>query len=159
MTKEITKAFILQQIQDKFKLRELEPEIFRFSEMVVPTYNIESHLGHWETLTSTVSITSVAGFVFYDVPANERWILRAYQIIYGATGAIKGSGLYITKRPISHAISMYLDLKKNQEVSYLVNLPNSVVLEHGNSLRYLIDTYVSTQDLRIDIDIWKEEIR
>ena len=158
MTKEITKAIILQQIQDKFQLRELEPEIFRFSEMVVPTYNIEQHLKHWEILSETVSITSATAFGFFTVPATERWVLRAYQVTFGATGPHKGSGLFMKYRP-NATDYIYLDLKKNQEISYLINLSPPVVLEPKNMLAYMIDTYVSVQDLTISIDVQKEEIR
>jgi hypothetical protein len=159
MTKEITKASILQEIQDKFGLREFEPAKFLFDETVVPVYDIERHLTKWEIMEMTVSITSAAGFYFFKVPANERWLLRAYQVIYGMTGAHKGSGLYIDYRPPSTATAMYLDLKKGQDVSYLVNLPNPVMLSPGNRLYYLIDDYTSTQNLTIDIDVQKEEIR
>ena len=158
MTKEITKAYILQQIQDKFKLRELEPEVFRFSEQVIPTYDVSQHLGNWVVLNATVSITSAASFVFFDVPETERWLLRSYLVIFGGTGAIKGSGLMVNQRPGSSDY-IYLDLKKGQEVSYLVNLPVSVVLHPGNELKYLIDTYVSTQNLTVRVDVLKEEIR
>ena len=159
MTKEITKAFILQEMEDKFKLRELSPEKFRFSEEVIPIYDIEQHLTSWEVRSSTVSITSATYFLFFNVPTNERWLLRAYQVIFGATGAHKGTGLYIWYRPPPTTETIYLDMKKNQEVSYLVNLLHPVVLESGNRLEYLIDTYVSTQNLTINIDIQKEEIR
>jgi len=156
MTKEITKAIILQEIQDKLKLREFTPAQFLFEESVVPTYDINQHLGHWEVLAKTVSITSTTNFTFFAVPSTERWTLRAYQVLYGMTGAIKGSGLYVAARPSS---SLYLDLKKGQEVSYLVNLPQHVVLEPGNVLEYYIDTYVSTQNLEIRVDVWKEQLR
>ena len=159
MTKEITKAFILQQIQDKFKLRDLTPEIFRFSEEVVPTYDIEQHLLHWEILSETKSITSSGSFTFFYVPSNERWLLRAYTVIFGMTGAIKGTGLFVSNRPPSSAEAMYMDMKKGQEISYLTILPTPIVLEPENILRYLIDTYVSTQDLSIRIDVQKEELR
>ena len=158
MTKEITKSYILQQIEDKFKLREFVPEKFTFSENVIPIYNIEQHLGTWEIINSTVTITSADAFILYTVPDDERWFLRAYLVIYGFTGAIAGSGMFITNRPTS-LYSMYLDLKKGQDVSYLVELNNPVVLQPGNTLRYLIDTYVSTQDLSVRIDILKEKIR
>ena len=159
MTKEITKAFILQQIQDKFKLRELAPEIFRFSEEVVPTYDIEQHLMTWEVMSETESITSATSFGFFTVPQNEQWLLRSYMVIYGMAGAIKGTGLYIAYRPTVAADMIYLDMKKSQEVSYLINLSVPVILHPGNMLRYMIDTYVSTQDLTIAIDVQKEEIR
>ena len=158
MTKEITKAFILQQLQDKFKLREFEPGKFLFSETVLPVYNVEPHLSTWEVLETTVSITSAAAFNFFIVPDNERWTLRAYQLLFGMTGAIKASGLLISHRP-TYLDSIYLDLKKGQEVSYLVNLPQLVVLQPGNTLRVLIDTYVTTQDLTVHVDIKREEIR
>ena len=158
MTKEITKAFILQQMQDKFKLRELEPSKFTFSEEVIPVYNVEQHLLHYEVEHLTQSITSAGATNFFYVPATERWTLRAYQVIYGATGAIKGTGLYISYRPATEDF-IYLDMKKGQEVSYLVNLPVPVILEPNSRLAYLIDTYVSTQNLTIDIDVQIEEIR
>ena len=158
MTKEITKANILQEIQDKFKLRELMPEKFSFSEMVIPVYDIESHLGKWDTETKTVSITSIAGFTFFTVPANERWFLRAYQLVFGATGAIKATGVLIINRA-GAGDYIYLDMVKGQEVSYVINLPNPVLLNPGNRLQIYIDTYVSTQNLSLIIDVLKEEIR
>ena len=158
MTKEITKAFILQQIQDKFKLRELIEERFTFSENVVPVYDITPHLGEWGVLSKTLSITSATSFLFFTVPPNEQWLLRAYMIVYGMTGAIKGSGVLINKRPPMGGY-IYLDLKKGQEVSYLVNLPICVKLHPGTEIKYLIDSYTTTQDLLIQIDVLKEEIR
>ena len=158
MTKEITKAYILQQIEDKFKLREFEPSPFVFSETVVPVYNIEQHLMSWHVYEKAVNITSAAAFVFFNVPDNERWLMRAYMVIFGATGAHKGTGLYIKNRTASGDY-IYLDMIKGQEVSYLVNLPTPVVLEPGNILSYSIDTYVSDQAITIFIDVQKEEIR
>ena len=158
MTKEITKAYILQQLQDRFKLREFEAAAFLFDETVVPTYNIGPHLGRFEVKHATVSITSATGFAFFTVPQTERWTLRAYQVIYGMTGAIKGTGLYAIWRP-GAVDYIYFDMTKGQEVSYLINLPVPVVLESSTRLFYNIDTYVSTQDLTIDIDVMVEEIR
>ena len=158
MTKEITKAYILQQLQDKFKLREFEPGNFLFSETVIPVYNIEPHLSTWEVKEKTVNITSADSFTFFTVPFNERWTLRAYQLIFQMTGAIKASGLLVSHRPTDPDY-IYLDLKKGQEVSYLVNLPQHVVLDPENMLKVLIDTYVSPQDLIVRVDVKREEIR
>jgi len=158
MTKEITKAIILQELQDKFQLRDFDPAKFLFDETVVPVYEVGDHLKTWEVLHATLPMTSATSFQFFTVPATERWVLRAYQVIYGAPGAIKGTGLYISMRPNGSDI-MYLDMTKNQEISYLTNLPHPVTLEPGNQLRYLIDTYVSDQDLTVYIDVQKEEIR
>jgi len=158
MTKEITKAIVLQEMQDKFKLREFEPAKFLFNETVVPVYNIEAHLETWMVAESTVSITSATSFVFFTVPQNERWLLRAYALIFGATGAIKASGLLVY-RTTAPTIAMYLDLTKGQEISYLRTMETTVPLNAGDTLRVLIDTYVSTQDLRVRIDYMKEEIR
>ena len=159
MTKEITKAKILQEIQDKFGLREFEAAKFLFDETVVPVYNIEGHLGVWSVDSATKSITSATDFIFFAVPEGERWLLRAYMIIFGATGAHKGSGLYMGYRPYPGINIMYLDLKKGQDVSYLVNLPAAVELAPKTQLKYLIDDYTSTQTLTIYIDVLKEKIR
>ena len=159
MTKEITKAFILQQIQDKFKLRELEPEVFSFSEQVIPVYNIEQHLQTWETKETQLSITSATSFEAYVVPETERWLLRAYQLIFYAEGAYKVSGVFVSQRPKGAGNYIYLDLAKGQTTSYLVTLPTPVVLEPGNKLYVLIDTYVSTASLDVILDVQKEEIR
>ena len=159
MSKEITKAFILQQIQDKFGLRELSPEIFRFSEEVMPVYNIENHVQTWISEFAEVSITATGGIEFFEVPQTERWYLRGYNVLFmGVADQIKVSGVYLTrvKTPTS---SLYLDLVKAQAISYAYNLPTSVTLNAGDKLKILVDTYVSTQDLRLYIDYMKEEIR
>ena len=158
MTKEITKARILQELQDKFGLREYEAENFLFSETVTPTYDIAPHLAKWEIEISLVSITSASSFLFFTVPETERWTLRGYLVLYGMTGAHKGSGLFVQFRPGVNEY-IYLDLLKAQEVSYIVNLPTPVVLEPGNRLYYMIDSYTSTQNLSINIDVLKEELR
>ena len=149
----------MQELQDKFGLREFEASRFLFNETVIPTYEIGGHLKKWEVTSNTQNVTTTGDIFFFEVPNTERWILRAYQVIYLMTGAIKGSGLIATLRPNTSAHFIYLDLKKGQEVSYLVNLPCPVVLEPGNMLKYVIDTYVSSQNLTIYIDIQKEEIR
>ena len=157
MTKEITKAYILQAIQDKFKLRELVPSTFTFSEEVVPVYNVEPHLTRWEIKQKTVNINAAAAFTFFTVPQDEQWLLRSYQVIYGMTGAIKGTGLYVYRYLSSYYI--YIDLKKGQEVSYLFTPPNPIVIQSLSTLSYAIDTYVSSQNLTISIDVQVEVLR
>ena len=157
MTKEITKAFILQQLEDKFGLRELEPEKFRFGESVVPTYDIGSHVREWDVLYTTKSVTSATFFTFFEVPQTERWYLRGYNVVFMATGAYKVSGIYLDRG--GNTFIIYLDLKEGQTVSYAVNLPTVAVLNPGNALRILIDDYTSTADLRLYIDVQKETIR
>ena len=158
MTKEITKAIILQELENKFQLREFLPAKFLFDETVVPTYSIEPHLTRFEIMHNTVSITSATGFAFFTVPQDEQWTLRAYQVIFGATGAHKGTGLYAIWRP-GEVDYIYFDMTKGQEISYLATLPQAVVLAPKTRLFYNIDTYVSTQDLTIDIDVSVEELR
>ena len=158
MTKEITKARILQELQDKFGLRELIPEKFAFSEIVTPTYDIAPHLTKWEVEAKTLTITSATSFLYFTVPQTERWTLRGYMIIFGATGAHKGSGLFAQFRPTVNDY-IYFDLTKGQDVSYVINLPTPVILEPGNRLYYMIDDYTSDQSLIINIDVMKEELR
>ena len=159
MTKEITKAFIIQQIQDKFQLRELTPEIFRFSEMVVPTYDVEQHLQHWESTTNTVYVTSAANYTFFTVPATERWVLRAYNVIFLGAGAFTVAGIYVLRHTRVNESFVYLDLTAAQTVSYLNTLPEAITLEPGDMLRINVDGYTSAQNLRMDIDYRKETLR
>ena len=158
MTKEITKSIILQEIQDKFKLREFDPAAFLFDETVVPVYEIGEHLKTWRVYNHSESITSTGDKLFFTVPPNERWTLRSYMVLFYSEGAYQVSGVYLAYRD---ALSdyIYLDLKKNQASSYLVNLPVPVVLEPNNRIYAYIDTYVSTANLRLYVDVQKEEIR
>ena len=159
MTKEITKAFILQQIQDKFKLRELEPEVFRFSEEVVPVYDIGQHLKIWESYREVVSITGSGAVDILTVPATERWLLRAYTVVF-VSGAYTIAGVYIlrnTKRDENDF--SYLDLTAGQSSSYLRTLPVPVVLEPGDELKFNIDGYTSSGSVVFHYDFMKEEIR
>ena len=159
MTKEITKAFIIQQIQDKFQLRELTPERFRFSEMVVPTYDVEQHLQRWESTTNTVYVTSAANYTFFTVPATERWVLRAYNVIFLGAGAFTIAGIYVLRHTRVNESFVYLDLTAAQTVSYLNTLPEAITLEPGDMLRINVDGYTSAQNLRMDIDYRKETLR
>ena len=159
MTKEITKAYILQEIQDKFKLRDFEPETFRFDEKVVPTYEIGKHLLSMETSISTASVSSAAAFPLYVVPQTERWFLHRYTAVFTGAGAIKTAGISLARAKSGHAHHLYLDLTKNQTMSYAVNLPYPVELESGDKLYVVCDDYTSTQNFILYIDYTKETIR
>ena len=156
MTKEITKARIIQEIQDKFALRELEPEVFSFSERVIPTYNVEQHLLAWTAKYETVQMTSAAAFEFFEVPENEKWKLRRYDVVFLAAGAYKVTGLYVARKGSSH---VYLDLKKAQTESYHIDLVEPVDLQPGDKIHVLIDDYTSTAGLRVYIDYQIEVVR
>jgi len=160
MTKEITKAVILQEMQDKLKLREFTPANFLFEETVVPVYDIEQHLEHPTTTYAEVSITSASFFLFFEIPPNEIWYLDTYNVIFMGAGAIAVTGLYISRkiRSPSDAV-IYLDMELGQTVSYTVNLSKAVKLLPGDKLYVYVDTYTSTQALRLYIDYVKEEIR
>ena len=156
MTKEITKAFILQEIQDKFKLRELIPEIFSFSENVIPIYDIGPHLQKWQTSKKVTSVTSAAAFKIFTVPQDKRWIIRSYMVIPMGAGAFTWAGLYIQR---SSQYFMYLDLKAAQTVATLTTLPTFLPLNPNDEIYLNIDGYTSTQNVEVYIDYVMEEIR
>jgi len=159
MTKEITKAYILQELGEKLGLREFEAEAFRFSEEVVPVYNIEPHLGRWEVGIAQKSITAgPQGYLFFTVPQNEKWYVRGYNIIFMAAGAYKVTGVYIDRR-IPTVSYIYLDMVEGQTVSYAKNLPVPAELNPGMRLYVYVDDYTSTADLQLSIDVLKETIR
>ena len=158
MTKEITLARIIQEITDKFKLRELEPEIFQFSEKVLPIYDIGSHLLKPSIQTKPVSITAgPAGYLFYTVPETEKWRFNAYNVIFMASGAYTVTGLYIQRVGSAHVV--YYDMTAGQSVSYAVVLTFPVVLFPGDAIYVYVDSYTSTAELRLYVDLTKEEIR
>ena len=158
MTKEITKAFILAQMEDKFGLRELIPERFSFSETVVPVYQVEQHVEHYLSGMSEVSITATGGYVFFTVPHDEKWILSRFNPVFIGISTIKITGIYI-KREETPTFIVYLDMVKGQDVSYAYNLPQPVVLVPKDEIKITVDTYVSTQNLRLYIDYMMEKIR
>ena len=158
MTKEITKAYILQQIQDKLGLRELVPGKFSFDESVVPIYNIEQHLRIQKAAYSEVSITSATGFVFFTVPADEKWFINGYNVIFMGSGAIKVAGVYVTRKSYA-TVFTYIDLTKNQAISYANYFITPISLGSGDKLSINVDEYTSTQNLRLYIDYMVEKIR
>jgi hypothetical protein len=158
MTKEITKARIIQEITDKFALRDLEPETFAFSEMVLPVYDIEQHLGEWETTFVSLSVTAIGGVQYYSVPYDEEWLLDAYNIVFMGAGAITVSGLFIERKNDPNKY-IYLDLTAAHTVSYCVVLPHPFLLQPGDTINVNIDGYTSTQDLRLYINHRKEKLR
>ena len=159
MTKEITKAYIIQEIEDKLKLRELEPSRFEFSETVVPIYNIEQHLRRTVVETKVVSITGTGGVTFFAVPQNEKWFVKAYTVIFLSSGAHTIAGVYVIRNDSGPILFSYLDLTAAQTTSYTVNLPKELELHSFDSLRINVDGYTSTANLQMNIDIEKEEIR
>ena len=158
MTKEITKAYILQEIEDKFKLRELTPETFRFSEEVVPIYNIGPHLSRGVIKYVQKNITSAGSMSFFAVPGTEAWVLNSYNVIFMGAGAFTVAGVYVTRAP-NHADAMYLDLTAAQTVSYSNNLPKPVMLRSGDIIAINVDGFTSAQNLRLYIDVTKEDVR
>ena len=158
MTKEITKAIVLQQIQDKFSLREFEPAPFLFDETVVPVYNIGTHFKHFYVQEKTESITSASGTRFFTVPDTERWIFSNYNITF-MTGTYTVTGLYSFRIRTSEFNSIYFDQELGRSGSYAINLPTPVVLNPGDTLEILVDGYTATGDLRLTVDTEVEEIR
>ena len=160
MTKEITKARIIQEIQDKLNLRELEPERFAFRETVVPIYDIAPHLQFHTADQKTLSITSIGGKSFFLVPDDERWILSGYTVTFVGAGAFTVSGVYIVrKKQQTSASYVYLDLTAGISVSYTMNLPKPLTLVPGDFIGVNIDSYTSTQNLIVFIDYIMEKIR
>ena len=158
MTKEITKAIILQQIQDKFGMREFAPAAFLFDETVVPVYNVERHLEEMWTKYITRSITSTGGELFLTVPGTERWHLKRYDVVFMGAGGYTVAGLYVERVNRSPADAyIYIDLEAAQSVSYHKDV--DVILNPGDAVKISIDGYTSTQDLRLYIDYLREEIR
>lgn len=157
MSKEITKANILQEIQDKFKMRELTPEIFRFSEEVLPIYDIGPHLMKPEVKTTIVSITSADSFLFYIVPDTERWHLHGYNVIF-MTGDYTVAGVIVSRFSIL-TDWFYLDLEAAQAASYIHVLPKDVVLSPGHKIYVNVDGYTNSGNLDLRLDVTVEEIR
>ena len=159
MTKEITKAYILQQLEDRFKLREYQKEDFLFSETVIPVYNIESHLFKWAVAFVEAAITTTGGKHFFIVPDTERWVLNGYNVIFMGAGAYTVAGIYITRADSGTDLFYYLDLAAGQSVSYIHHLSREVVLNPGDRLSANIDGFTTTQNLRLYIDYRIEELR
>ena len=159
MSKEITKAFILQEMQDKFKLRELEPEVFSFSETVIPVYNVEQHLEEWKADFIERSITGTGAEAFFVVPDDEKWSLWRYDVIFMGAGAYTVAGMYTRRRKDAVTDFCYLDLGAAKSASYHIELSVPVVLMPGDFLAVNIDGYTSTQNLRVYIDYLMEKVR
>jgi len=160
MTKEITKTIILQEMQDKLKLREFEPSNFLFEETVMPVYDIEEHLKHATARLLSLSITSIGGKHVYTVDDNEKIYLNGYDVIFMASGAYTVAGIYISRvLKLSASATVYLDLTAAQSASYHISLPFPLALYPGDSIMVNVDGYTSTADLRIIFDYNREEIR
>ena len=157
MTKEITKAKILQEMQDKLKLREFDSANFLFDETVIPVYNIEPHLLKEEVKHNITSVSSgPVGRVMYTVPWNEKWYMHGYNVIF-MTGVYTVAGLMVYRRLVEDYI--YIDLAAAQSTSYAVNLPKDVILHPGDMLALYVDGYTSTGNLELRIDATVEEVR
>ena len=160
MTKEITKANILQQLQDKFKLRELIPERFTFSEQVLPIYNIEPEVEYNVADFETVSVNGAPlPYLFFTVPETQRWHLNRYGVTFMAAGAYTITGVFIRRIHELASAAIYLDMTEGQTISYAHDLPKPVRLDPGDKIYVYADGYTSTADLRLYIDYLMEEIR
>ena len=157
MTKEITKSIILQEIEDKFALREFDSAKFLFSETVIPNYDVGHHLIKPEVKRSTKTITSAAYNTFFTVPDTERWFLDRYNVIF-MTGVFTISGVMVT-RPLVATDYIYLDLAAAISASYVYNLPQPVIIEPGEDIGINVDGWTSIGDLMLRIGVRVEEIR
>ena len=158
MTKEITKAHILQELGDKFKLREFAPANFLFDETVVPTYEIGGHLQTRTVESNTVSVTAgPMAYAFLHAPSTERWFLHRYNVIF-ITGVYTVAGVMIYRKS-AVARYIYVDLEAAQSVSYAVDLKKDVVLDSNDYLYIYVDGYTSTGNLQLRADVTKEIIR
>jgi len=156
MTKEITKAIILQEIQDKFKLREFLPAKFLFDETVVPVYDVQQHLVTWEVIDATVSITAgPSAYTFFTVPDGERWFMSGFNVIF-ITGAFTTTGCVIYRTQDDY---FYLDMLAGVNTSYAHDLPKDITLNAGDLVRMYVDSYTSTGNLRLSLNVAKETIR
>ena len=158
MTKEITKAIILQEIQDKFKLREFAPSQFLFDETVVPVYEIGSHLRKWGSKRFVIPISSATGHHVHTIPATEKWTLRAYTVVF-FSGAYTIAGMYIVRNKGEATTFSYLDLTAAQSVSYLHTMEQPVVLEPLDKIYINADDYTSTGNVYLYLDYMTEEVR
>ena len=159
MTKEITKVRILQELQDKFALREFVPANFLFDETVVPVYDIQQHLQRWGSNQYVRNVTATGPVAVVIVPENEKWKLRAYSVVF-LTGAFTIAGMYILRNLQDSAADFsYLDLTAAQSVSYLRTMSEAVVLETGDTLLFNVDGFTTTGTVQINLDLMKEEIR
>jgi len=156
MTKEITKAIILQELQDKFKLRDFDPAKFLFDETVVPTYDIGQHLAKLGVEDKIMSIASTGNTVFFTVPQNEKWTLHGYNVIF-MTGVYTIAGVYLLVPALAEYF--YLDLTAAQNTSYQHFLKHPVTLDSGDGIATNVDGYTSTGNLMIRVLVTKEEIR
>ena len=158
MTKEITRANILQEIQDKFKLREWEAERFLFSETVIPMYDIEPHLLSWEVTATNKTVSGTGGVLYHTIPDNEKWALNGYDVIF-VSGSYTVAGVYITRKKTGVSNFHYLDLAAAQSISYTKNLNFPIALAPGDKIYINIDGYTSTGSLQLRTDIAKETLR
>ena len=157
MSKEITKSYILQEIQDKFKLRDLIPSKFVFEETVMPVYSIEEHLVTNEAKAATKPISTIGGREFFLVPDDERWFLNGYTVVV-VTGTYTFAGVYITRKA-APSYFLYLDLTAAQTLSYAHFLPRKLTLSPGDIVGINIDGYTASGNLAMYIDYGKETIR
>ena len=157
MTKEITKAIILQQLQDRLKLREFDPAKFLLDETVVPTFDIRGELEVSTLAQNTKNITATGASGFFIVPQNERWRLTRYDVVF-MTGAFTVAGMYWRKGD-SVDNFVYLDLKAAQDTSYHITVNPAVVMPPNSFLNVNVDGFTSAGSLRVYIEYIKEELR
>lgn len=155
---EITKSIILQQLQDKFALREWIPERFSFLETVIPVYQIEQHLREWITADSgAISISSTTDFMTFTVPANERWYIRTYTGIF-ATGNYNIGAVKLNRA--NSDTTMYLEIEEHLNgLSWVHEFPVPLVVVAGDKLVVTCSGHTTTGNFKLYIDYDKEMVR
>ena len=133
MTKEITKAILLQELKDKFELRDFEAARFLFDETVVPTYDIGEHVKLWESARSRIAIAANGSTHFFRVEMDERWSVRKIDVFNETGGNFDITQVYL-----------YTDVNTNQFLFHdtvapiangtvtMFDLPQDIRMERAN---------------------------
>ena len=161
MTKEITKAYILQQLEDKMGLREFTASPFLFDETVIPVYNIEQHLQQQWSGYIEVSIIDTGGVLLLSVPADQRQTFARYDVVFMGISTCTVAGVYVKRRSGHNPTGSftYLDLTAAQTVSYHIDLHTPVMMDPDDKLYISIDGYTSPMNIRFYYDYIREDIR
>jgi len=160
MTKEITKAIILQELQDKFQLRDFDPAKFLFDETVIPTYEITPHLTHTTAKMVDHVFTGIGGFVFITLPSDEKWIVTGYTVVFVTTGNLTLSGVFIARKArVGGSTFTYLDLTAGIAASYTHYLATPLRLDPGDAIGVNCDGYTTDTTIQLYVDYTMEEMR
>lgn len=145
--KKITKAILMQQLVDRFKLQEHVREEFVFLEEVLPVFELKSLLDDWDIrYTGALGVTAISLIKVLEAPMNERITIRDIEINQASGTFTYISIILVRNKDVVNKLRYY-EWGASQSGRSVLNLAQDLVLDPGDYLEVYCDGFTTNGNL------------